>query len=422
MDTIRTVLAQAGNTTKAADGIVVCVSPFSSSFSLLPRLHVYFCFTVATAFWPFYNTRPVKAAYIFSIFYAVLSAVHSAANFALLARGSTRDHFLGPDLFHHYRTIALGIFFCTRLVYSPRGRPLTNDQFKLIRSLLIVLAVAGVAGNVAIRYVARNITSNESICQAAHAVSLPQKIVLGDHSKHDGLFSSLVRFLSGTDIGYNIAHFLCNPTFQGFLAFWQGFYSSPISHRRRRLISPFIHGQTPESRNPPARSRQNTFFQVLKLAGRAILLYNDSGFIIVTTAVLLSVQAEIIYHNLQFPANLTSGILPHWSIWVLTLLYLTTEAGIWIRGLPERLRQERTARHKKEAAEAEIQRILKPLKDGEVHIYLQPHEDIQPPYGGEITYEEAVLYCRALPEFVPVFEDLIRLLKANKEMKTRLAR
>ncbi|BCS18784.1 uncharacterized protein APUU_11612A [Aspergillus puulaauensis] len=382
MDTIRTILAQAGNTTKAADGIVVCVSPFSSSFSLLPRLHVYFCFTVATAFWPFYNTRPVKAAYVFSIFYAVLSAVHSAANFALLARGSTRDHFLGPDLFHHYRTIALGIFFCTRLVYSPRGRPLTNDQFKLIHSLLIVLAVAGVAGNIAIRHVARNITSNESICQAAHAVLLPQKIVLGDHSKYDGLFSSLEE-------------------------------TPYIS------IHPWANARISQ---PTSKVTPNTFFQALKLAGRAILLYNDSGFIIVTTAVLLSVQAEIIYYNLQFPASLTSGILPHWSIWVLTLLYLTTEAGIWIHGLPERLRQERTARHKKEAAEAEIQRILKPLKDGEIHIYLQPREDIQPPYGGEITYEEAALYCRALPEFIPVFEDLIRLLKANKEMKTRLAR
>ncbi len=59
---------------------------------------------------------------------------------------------------------------------------------------------------------------------------------------------------------------------------------------------------------------------------------------------------------------------------------------------------------KEEAAEVEIQRILKPLDDAEVHIYLQPRKDSQPPYGGGITYEKAVFYCRVFPEIIPVSE------------------
>lgn len=414
MDAIHTVLTQTGNVPESADDNAVCVSPFSSSFSLLPRLHVYFCFTVATAFWPFYNARPLKAAYIFSIFYAVLSATHSAANFAILVRGDTKDNILDPDLFHHYRTIALGVFFCARLLYSPHGRPLTNDQFNLIRFLLFVLGAAGVAGNVAIRHVARNITSNGSICQASNAVLLPQKIVLDNHSRHDEFLSSLTRFIFGTDIGYNIAYFLCNPTVQGLLVFWQGFYASFTSHSRGRPVSPFSHSQTPEPRNPPARSLQNMFSYALKLAWRAFLLYNDSGFAIVTIATMSSLQAEAIYYNFQFPETLTNGILPPWSIWVPTLLYLAIEAGIRIHGLPERLHQEHIARQKKEATEAKVHRILKPLQDREVHIYLQRRAVGQLPRGSEITYEKAVIYCQVFPEFIPVFEDLIRLRKKNE--------
>ncbi|KAL4918264.1 hypothetical protein BDW62DRAFT_200892 [Aspergillus aurantiobrunneus] len=334
MDAIHAFLAQTGHS-PTAKGDVVCVSPFSTSVNLLPRLHVYVCFLVVMGLWPFYKARLTNAAL-------------SSVSFTRLFQPSTAP--------------------------MPLQKHLTCRQFYFIRSLLIFLGVVGFAGNIAILRLDHNLTNDKSICQTNHSVLLSREIVLGEHDEKHGFGPALFHFVSGSHLPYNIAHCLFNPIVQGLFAFSYGLFAS------QDLVDSTpapVPSHTSNEKQGQARRNNRSIRQILSRAlsigGHLVLSFYKCGFTLFTVSILISAQAELLYlKTMKLPANLTDGFLPHWSIWTLTSLYLIIEAGLWVYGFPERRRQKALARKEAEFLHRTLDHVLQLIMDDSTIVQSPP--------------------------------------------------
>lgn len=171
-EALSAVVAQTSHKPKPTDA--VCDSPFSSTSSLLPRLHFCVCFIVAMGYWPFHNSRPLKIALVFFILQTIHAALHTFALMVNFSMDPAVDIF-DLDLLYAYVTIAMGVLLCSKHIRChgfgciwKRGGEFSCCRFYLLRVWLFFLGIAGVMAHSTLVRMAHISTGEEPSCTIKH--------------------------------------------------------------------------------------------------------------------------------------------------------------------------------------------------------------------------------------------------------------